>query len=249
MSSVTINGLPATLPDDPDALLADVLRDDLALTGTKLVCGAGVCGACTVLLDGVPIVSCLTPAKAVAGQVDHHRRRHRRGNAASGAEGIHGARCPAMRLLHAGVHRRSRGFSRRLAQDEGDGDTVARGDRRCTVRPSLPLRCVREHSARGRRCLRRPVRRREQGVAAGRGARQGHGCCEIYPRHSSRGPARGTDPALAGGAREDHPHRFRSGARHSGRESGGLAARRGQDRSLRRRADRSCGGGRSQDGA
>jgi xanthine dehydrogenase YagR molybdenum-binding subunit len=68
MSSVTINGLPAKLPDDPDALLADVLRDDLALTGTKLVCGAGVCGACTVLLDGVPIVSCLTPAKAVAGR-------------------------------------------------------------------------------------------------------------------------------------------------------------------------------------
>ena len=68
MSSVTINGRPATLPDDPDALLADVLRDDLGLTGTKLVCGAGVCGACTVLLDGVPIVSCLTPAKSVAGK-------------------------------------------------------------------------------------------------------------------------------------------------------------------------------------
>src|SRR4029450_11718062 len=68
MSSVTINGRSAALPDDPDALLADVLRDDLALTGTKLVCGAGVCGACTVLLDGVPIVSCLTPAKAAAGR-------------------------------------------------------------------------------------------------------------------------------------------------------------------------------------
>jgi xanthine dehydrogenase YagR molybdenum-binding subunit len=68
MSSVTLNGRPATLPDDPDALLADVLRDDLGLTGTKLVCGAGVCGACTVLLDGVPVVSCLTPAKAAAGK-------------------------------------------------------------------------------------------------------------------------------------------------------------------------------------
>src|SRR5689334_13587108 len=68
MSSVTINGRTAALPDDPDALLVDVLRDDLALTGTKLVCGAGVCGACTVLLDGMPIASCLTPAKAVAGK-------------------------------------------------------------------------------------------------------------------------------------------------------------------------------------
>jgi xanthine dehydrogenase YagR molybdenum-binding subunit len=68
MSTVTINGRTETLPDDPDALLVDVLRDQLALTGTKLVCGAGVCGACTVLLDGAPIVSCLTPARAAAGK-------------------------------------------------------------------------------------------------------------------------------------------------------------------------------------
>jgi len=68
MASVTINGRVETLPDDAEALLADVLRDRLLLTGTKLVCGAGVCGACTVLLDGAPIVSCLTPAKAVAGK-------------------------------------------------------------------------------------------------------------------------------------------------------------------------------------
>ena len=68
MSTATINGRIETLPDDPDALLVDVLRDKLVLTGTKLVCGAGVCGACTVLLDGAPIVSCLTPAKAAAGK-------------------------------------------------------------------------------------------------------------------------------------------------------------------------------------
>ncbi len=68
MNIVTINGLIETLPDDPDALLVDFLRDQLKLTGTKLVCGAGVCGACTVLLDGVPVVSCLMPAKAVAGK-------------------------------------------------------------------------------------------------------------------------------------------------------------------------------------
>jgi xanthine dehydrogenase YagR molybdenum-binding subunit len=68
MTTVTINGRTETWPDDPEALLVDVLRDRLALTGTKLVCGAGVCGACTVLLDGAPIVSCLTPARAVAGK-------------------------------------------------------------------------------------------------------------------------------------------------------------------------------------
>ncbi|HYM04789.1 MAG TPA: 2Fe-2S iron-sulfur cluster-binding protein, partial [Stellaceae bacterium] len=64
----TINGSVRTLPDDPDALLVDVLRGGLALTGTKLVCGSGVCGACTVLLDGAPVVSCLTPAAAAAGK-------------------------------------------------------------------------------------------------------------------------------------------------------------------------------------
>ena len=68
MSIVTINGRTENLPDDPDALLIDVLRDGLNLTGTKFVCGAGVCGACTVLLDGIPVVSCLMPAKAAAGR-------------------------------------------------------------------------------------------------------------------------------------------------------------------------------------
>ena len=68
MSSMTINGQFAPLPDDPDALLVDVVRDTLDLTGTKLVCGAGVCGACTVLVDGVPVVSCLMPARAAAGK-------------------------------------------------------------------------------------------------------------------------------------------------------------------------------------
>lgn len=66
MSTMTINGKLAPLPDDPDALLIDVVRDALDLTGTKLVCGAGVCGACTVLVDGEPAVSCLMPARAAA---------------------------------------------------------------------------------------------------------------------------------------------------------------------------------------
>ena len=66
MSTMTINGKLAPLPDDPDALLVVVVRDALDLTGTKLVCGAGVCGACTVLVDGVPAVSCLMPAGAAS---------------------------------------------------------------------------------------------------------------------------------------------------------------------------------------
>ena len=68
MSTMTINGRSATLPDDPDALLIDVVRGDLNLTGTKLVCGAGVCGACTVLVDGEPVRSCLMFAEQAAGK-------------------------------------------------------------------------------------------------------------------------------------------------------------------------------------
>src|SRR5437764_6299146 len=68
MSAMRVNGQPAPLPEDREALLVDVIRDRLGLTGTKLVCGSGVCGACTVLLDGAPVVSCLLPARAAAGK-------------------------------------------------------------------------------------------------------------------------------------------------------------------------------------
>jgi xanthine dehydrogenase YagR molybdenum-binding subunit len=68
MVDFTVNGVACSVASDHDTLLIDVLRDTLDLTGTKLVCGEGVCGACTVLLDGDPIVSCLLPARAVAGR-------------------------------------------------------------------------------------------------------------------------------------------------------------------------------------
>lgn len=51
----------------PDRRLVDVLRDDLGLTGTKLACGEGACGACAVLIDGRAVASCLQPVAVVEG--------------------------------------------------------------------------------------------------------------------------------------------------------------------------------------
>ena len=57
---VTVNGTRHSVAADPRKTLADFLRDDLGLTGTHLGCEHGVCGACTVLLDGASARSCLT---------------------------------------------------------------------------------------------------------------------------------------------------------------------------------------------
>ena len=53
---------------EPNRMLLGVLRDELDLTGAKYGCGEGQCGACTVLVDGIPVRSCITPASSVAGK-------------------------------------------------------------------------------------------------------------------------------------------------------------------------------------
>ena len=63
-----VNGEPRTATVEDRVSLADCLRDGMGLTGTHLGCEHGVCGACTVLLDGVPIRSCITLAVSCAGR-------------------------------------------------------------------------------------------------------------------------------------------------------------------------------------
>ncbi|HWD98554.1 MAG TPA: (2Fe-2S)-binding protein [Bryobacteraceae bacterium] len=63
-----VNGVRRTVGSDPERALLYVLRDELNLTGAKYGCGEGQCGACTVLLDGAPVRSCLTPLRTTQGK-------------------------------------------------------------------------------------------------------------------------------------------------------------------------------------
>ena len=68
MTTLTVNGSEHSIGADPDTPLLYVLRDDLALNGAKFGCGLGQCGACTVLVDGAAVFSCLTPIALLAGR-------------------------------------------------------------------------------------------------------------------------------------------------------------------------------------
>lgn len=66
--SFRLNGKATSVTADDERMLLWVLRSDLGLTGTKFGCGEGLCGACTVVVDGQAVRSCATPLKDVAGK-------------------------------------------------------------------------------------------------------------------------------------------------------------------------------------
>ncbi len=68
MSTLNVNGSPRAIDVDGDTPILWALRDTLGLTGTKFGCGAALCGACTVHLDGQAIRSCVTPVSAAEGK-------------------------------------------------------------------------------------------------------------------------------------------------------------------------------------
>jgi len=68
MMTLTVNGQAHAIDADPATPLLYVLRDDLALNGAKFGCGLGQCGACTVVVDGKAVFSCLTPLSILEGR-------------------------------------------------------------------------------------------------------------------------------------------------------------------------------------
>ena len=68
MIHLTVNGERHAVPADPERSLLIVLREELGLTGAKYGCAVGACGACTVLADGAPVRSCVTPLAGLAGR-------------------------------------------------------------------------------------------------------------------------------------------------------------------------------------
>ncbi|MBZ9704727.1 MULTISPECIES: (2Fe-2S)-binding protein [unclassified Mesorhizobium] len=68
MINLNVNGISHHVDVDPATPLLYVLRNDLKLNGAKFGCGLGQCGACTVMVDGKPVFSCLTPAMLVEGR-------------------------------------------------------------------------------------------------------------------------------------------------------------------------------------
>jgi len=105
---LSVNGAEHSVDAPPDSKLLYVLRDSLGLTGTKYGCGEGMCGACTVLLDGKPARSCQAPLSAVVGKkittiegLEENGRLHPVQQAFVGAEAFQCAYCTSGMIMAA----------------------------------------------------------------------------------------------------------------------------------------------------
>ena len=154
MITLNVNGKPRDLDVPDDMPLLWTLRDVLNMTGTKFGCGAGLCGACTIHIDGQPVRSCITPVSAAVGK--RITTIEAIGSHAGGEEGpgrLARARRAAMRLLPVRPDHVCSGAARRNRQAE------RRGHRHCHGREHLPLRHVSAHP----RCDQKGRRRRRYG--------------------------------------------------------------------------------------
>ncbi len=133
--NVKVNGATRSVNAEPDAPLLYVLRNDFELNAAKFGCGLSQCGACTVLINGVPTRSCVTPLSSVGqSEVTTLEGLGTSGQAAPVAAGVHRRAGRAMRLLH---QRHDHGRES-IARQQSATDRSA-GSRR-PRRQSLPLR-------------------------------------------------------------------------------------------------------------
>jgi len=108
VTDLNVNGKKMTVDVDATASLLSVLRNDLGLTGSKYGCGEGQCGACTVLLDGQPVRSCITQIARAAGKqittiegLEHDGKLHPLQDAFIKADAMQCAYCTAGMLMAA----------------------------------------------------------------------------------------------------------------------------------------------------
>ena len=187
MTSFVVNGQPRQVDEQSHDRLIDALRAGLRLTGAKESCSSGACGACTVLADGVAVLSCLLPTTAAAGRTIETVEGLGPG-ASSRPARADGARRPAVRLLHAGRGHAGRGVLSPLAGRARHSGSNAPGRQRRDGRSSVPLRRLRGHRRRHHTRLRgRLRRRRRSAVTASRRQVQGHRRGEV---HGGRVPGR-----------------------------------------------------------
>jgi hypothetical protein len=133
-----VNGDPVEFLTDPATTLLDALRDELGLTGSKEGCGSGDCGACSVIVDGRLVCSCLVLAAEAEGRRIETIEGMAEGGAASAAAEVPRARRPAVRLLHAGPAGGGQGAAGRQSRPDRERGALLAGGQ------PLPLHRLRQ---------------------------------------------------------------------------------------------------------
>ena len=205
--ALTVNGHEYELDAPIGMSLAQALREVVGLTGTKIACNEGHCGACTVQIDGVPTLSCITLAHTVSRRGDDDRRAAR----TSAGRCVRTRRRRAVRFLHARPGRLGGGARR--CEPEPDPLTRSAIAWRATSAAAAPIRESRRRSCIGatdpyREGSRGPVRRR---LARRRGGSAGHSGPTGRSRWSAATRCGRTEQSACG-ARRASPRTFNSPA-------------------------------------
>ncbi len=140
--TTTINGEPVEFLCEARQSLLEVLRDTLGLTGSKEGCNNGNCGACTVLLDGQPVDSCLVLGVEAEGAADHHDRRSGPRVALAPDPAVFpGRRGAAVRHLHAGLHHDGQGPARTATRTPANTRSAFNWPAICAAAPATTRSC------------------------------------------------------------------------------------------------------------